>query len=308
LHAALRQILGDHVKQAGSLVAPERLRFDFTHFTRLSQREIDRVEDLVNDNIWTDPPVQTALMSLEDALKSGALAFFGEKYGEEVRTIEVPGFSKELCGGTHVQATGEIGFFTIAYEGGIGAGVRRIEALTGPGAFQRFKHETRVLSDVRHLLKAQPDEELEKLQRLTAQQRELERQLDALKMRLATAQSQDYFSQVQSINGIKVLALPLENFDRKALRSFVDTAKDRLGSGVIVVGSAEDGKVNLVAGVTQDLTNRISAGTIVGQVAVLTGGKGGGRPDMAQGGGTDVTKLAEALARVPAIVAELTRP
>jgi alanyl-tRNA synthetase len=307
LHAALRQILGDHVKQAGSLVAPDRLRFDFTHFARLNQREIDRVEDLVNDNVWTDTAVQTALMSLDDALQSGALAFFGEKYGEEVRTIEVPGFSKELCGGTHVRATGEIGFFTITYEGGIGAGVRRIEALTGPGAFQRFKHETRLLSDLRHLLKAQPDEEVEKLQRLTTQQRDLERQFEALKMRLATAQSQDYFSQVQTVSGIKVLALPLENFDRKALRAFVDTAKERLGSGVIVVGSAEDGKVNLVAGVTPDLTQRLSAGTIVGEVAALTGGKGGGRPDMAQGGGTDVTKLAEALERVPAIVADLVQ-
>jgi alanyl-tRNA synthetase len=304
LHAALRQILGDHVKQAGSLVAPDRLRFDFTHFARLNQRDIDRIEDLVNENVWTDTPVQTALMSLEEALKSGALAFFGEKYGEEVRTIEVPGFSKELCGGTHVRATGEIGFFTITSEGGIGAGVRRIEALTGPGAFQRFKHDTRVLNDLRQILKAQPDEELEKLQRVTAQQRELERQLDALKMRLATAQSQDYFSQIQTVDGIKVLALHLENFDRKALRSFVDTAKDRLGSGVVVVGSTEDGKVNWVAGVTADLTARISAGTIVGEVAALTGGKGGGRPDMAQGGGTDVTKLAEALARVPGIVSE----
>ena len=306
LHAALRQILGDHVKQAGSLVAPDRLRFDFTHFARLTQRDVDRVEDLVNEHVWTDTPVQTALMNLEDALKSGALAFFGEKYGEEVRTIEVPGFSKELCGGTHVRATGEIGFFTVTYEGGIGAGIRRIEALTGPGAFQRFKHDARVLSDVRQLLKAQPDEELEKLQRITAQQRELERQFESLQMRLATAQSQDYFSQVQTVNGMKVLALRLENFDRKALRAFVDTAKERLGSGVVVVGSAEDGKVNLVAGVTPDLTARISAGTIVGEVAALTGGKGGGRPDMAQGGGTDVTKLAEALARVPAIVAALT--
>jgi alanyl-tRNA synthetase len=305
LHAALRQILGDHVKQAGSLVAPDRLRFDFTHFARLTQRDIDRVEDLVNEHVWTDTPVQTALMNLEDALKSGALAFFGEKYGEEVRTIEVPGFSKELCGGTHVRATGEIGFFTVTYEGGIGAGIRRIEALTGPGAFQRFKHDARVLSDVRQLLKAQPDEELEKLQRITAQQRDLERQFESLQMRLATAQSQDYFSQVQTVNGMKVLALRLENFDRKALRAFVDTAKERLGSGVIVVGSAEDGKVNLVAGVTPDLTARISAGTIVGEVAALTGGKGGGRPDMAQGGGTDVAKLAEALARVPAIVAAL---
>jgi alanyl-tRNA synthetase len=238
LHAALRQILGDHVKQAGSLVEPDRLRFDFTHFSRLSSREVERIEQLVNANIWHDKAVSTALMSLEEAVDSGALAFFGEKYGEQVRTVEVPGFSKELCGGTHVRATGQIGFFTIAYEGGIGAGVRRIEALTGPGAFRRFKHDGQVLSDLRQVLKAQPDEEIEKLQRLTSQNRELERQLETLQMRLANAQTQDYFDQVQDVAGIKVLALSLDNFDRKALRSFVDNAKDRLGSGVVVVGSA----------------------------------------------------------------------
>jgi alanyl-tRNA synthetase len=305
LHAALRQILGDHVKQAGSLVAPDRLRFDFTHFARLSQREIDRIESLVNEHVWADLPVQTAVMPLDDAINAGALAFFGEKYGEEVRTVEVPGFSKELCGGTHVRAIGEIGFFTITYEGGIGAGVRRIEALTGPGAYQRFKRDERVLSDLRQILKAQPEEEMDKLQRLVAQQRDLERQLDAIKMRLATAQTQDYFSQTQQVNGIKVLALQLDNFDRKALRSFVDTAKDRLGSGVVVVGSIEDGKVVLVAGVTPDLTQRIAAGAVMERVATLTGGKGGGRADMAQGGGTDVAKLPEVLAQVPAIVAAL---
>jgi alanyl-tRNA synthetase len=307
LHAALRQILGDHVKQAGSLVAPDRLRFDFTHFARLSQRDLDNIESLVNEHIWTDIPVQTAVLSLDEAISGGALALFGEKYGDEVRTVEVPGFSKELCGGTHVHATGEIGFLTVTYEGGIGAGVRRIEALTGPGAYQRFKRDERVLDDLRQVLKAQPDEEVDKLQRLVVQHRELEHQLDALKLRLATAQTQDYFSQVQQVNNIKVLALCLDNFDRKALRAFVDTAKERLGSGVVVVGSTEDGKVNLVAGVTPDLTRRISAGTIVGQVAALTGGKGGGRPDMAQGGGTDVAKLPEAMARVPAVVAELTQ-
>jgi alanyl-tRNA synthetase len=296
LHAALRQILGDHVKQAGSLVAPDRLRFDFTHFARLSQREIERIEQLVNRHVWSDTPVQTALMPLDEAINSGALAFFGEKYGADVRTIEVPGFSKELCGGTHVRATGEIGFFAITYEGGIGAGVRRIEALTGPGAYKRFRNDERVLNDLRQLLRAQPDEELDKVQRLAAQQRELERQIAALQQRLASQQSQDYFSQVQRVKDIPVLALQLENFDRKALRSFVDTAKDRLGSGVVVVGSTEDGKVALVAGVTKDLTSRLSAGAVMGQVAAITGGKGGGRPDLAQGGGTEVAKLSEAIA------------
>ena len=155
LHAALRQILGEHVKQAGSLVAPDRLRFDFTHFARLSQRELDRIESLVNEQIWADTPLHVAVMDLDSAIAGGALALFGEKYGEEVRTIEVPGFSKELCGGTHVRATGEIGFFTVTYEAGIGSGVRRIEALTGPGAYAHIKHNSRILTDVRQVLRAQ---------------------------------------------------------------------------------------------------------------------------------------------------------
>jgi alanyl-tRNA synthetase len=305
LHAALRQILGDHVKQAGSLVAPDRLRFDFTHFTRLSQRELDQIERLVNEKLWDNMPVRAEVSSLDSAIASGALALFGEKYGEEVRTIEVPGFSKELCGGTHVNAIGEIGFFTITSEGGIGAGVRRIEAMTGPGAYAYIKRDERILHDMRQMLKAQPEEEVEKLQRLASQQRDLERQLAALQQRLATAQTQDHFSAVQEVKGVKVLALHLDNFDRKGLRSFVDTAKDRLGSGVVVVGTAEGDKVALVAGVTKDLTDRISAGTLMGKIAPLTGGKGGGRPDLAQGGGTATDKLPDVIARVPAFVAEL---
>jgi alanyl-tRNA synthetase len=305
LHAALRQILGDHVKQAGSLVAPDRLRFDFTHFARLSERELERIERLVNEQLWHNTAVQAEVTTLDSALASGAMALFGEKYGEDVRTIEVPGFSKELCGGTHVRATGEIGFFTITAEGGIGSGLRRIEALTGPGAYAYVKRDERILSEMRQLLKAQPEEEVDKLERLNAQQRDLERQIAALQQRLASSQTQDYFSEVQEVNGVKVLALNLEDFDRKALRSFVDTAKDRLGSGVVLVGTVEDDKVSLVAGVTKDLTHRISAGSLMSKVAPLLGGKGGGRADMAQGGGTDVAKLPEALAQVPDLVADL---
>jgi len=225
LHAALRQILGDHVKQAGSLVAPDRLRFDFTHFTRLSPQELERIERLVNEKLWDNTAVQADVTTLDQAIAGGALALFGEKYGEDVRTIEVPGFSKELCGGTHVRATGEIGFFTITSEGGIGSGVRRIEAVTGPGAYEYVKRDERILHEMRQLLKAQPEEEVDKLERLAAQQRDLERQLAALQQRLATAQTQDYFSEVQDVKGVKVLALHLQDFDRKGLRSFVDTAK-----------------------------------------------------------------------------------
>jgi alanyl-tRNA synthetase len=307
LHAALRQILGEHVKQAGSLVAPDRLRFDFTHFARLSPRELERIESLVNEQIWANNALQVVTMDLDSAISWGALALFGEKYGEEVRTIEVPGFSKELCGGTHVRATGEIGMFTVTYEAGTGSGVRRIEALTGPGAYAHVRHNGRILSDVRQALRAQPNEEIDKLQRLAAQQRELERQIAALQTRLATAQSQDYLSQVRDVAGVQVLALCLENFDRKALRSFVDTAKDRLGSGVVVVGSVEDEKAVLVAGVTKDLTSRLSAGTLLGEVAALLGGKGGGRPDMAQGGGPHAAKLPDAMARVPGLVAAMAQ-
>ena len=305
LHAALRQILGDHVKQAGSLVAPDRLRFDFTHFARVSERELERIERLVNEQLWHNTAVEAEVTTLDNALASGAMALFGEKYGEDVRTIEVPGFSKELCGGTHVRATGEIGFFTITSEAGIGSGLRRIEALTGPGAYAQVKRDERILNEMRHMLKARPEEEVDKLERLSVQQRDLERQIAALQQRLASSQTQDYFSEVQEVNGVKVLALQLEDFDRKALRSFVDTAKDRLGSGVVLVSAVEDDKVSLVAGVTKDLTDRISAGSLMSKVALLLGGKGGGRPDMAQGGGTDVAKLPEALAQVPDLVADL---
>jgi len=305
LHAALRQILGDHVKQAGSLVAPDRLRFDFTHFARLSERELERIERLVNAQLWDNTAVQVEITTLDNALASGAMALFGEKYGEDVRTIEVPGFSKELCGGTHVRATGEIGFFTITSEAGIGSGVRRIEALTGPGAYAYVKRDERILSEMRQMLKAQPEEEVEKLERLSTHQRDLERQITALQQRLASSQTQDYFSDVKEVSGVKVLALNLQDFDRKALRSFVDTAKDRIGSGVVLVAAVEDDKVSLVAGVTKDLTDRISAGALMGKVAPLLGGKGGGRPDMAQGGGTDVAKLPAAIAQVPALVAAL---
>jgi len=305
LHAALRQILGDHVKQAGSLVAPDRLRFDFTHFARVSDRELERIERLVNEQLWHNTAVEAEVTTLDNALASGAMALFGEKYGEDVRTIEVPGFSKELCGGTHVRATGEIGFFTITSEAGIGSGLRRIEALTGPGAYAHVKRDERILNEMRHMLKARPEEEVDKLERLSAQQRDLERQLAALQQRLASSQTQDYFSEVQEVNGVKVLALHLEDFDRKALRSFVDTAKDRLGSGVVLVSAVEDDRVSLVAGVTKDLTDRISAGSLMSKVAPLLGGKGGGRPDMAQGGGTEVAKLPEALAQVPDLVADL---
>jgi alanyl-tRNA synthetase len=273
----------------------------------LSPRELERIESLVNEQIWANNALQVVTMDLDSAISWGALALFGEKYGEEVRTIEVPGFSKELCGGTHVRATGEIGMFTVTYEAGTGSGVRRIEALTGPGAYAHVRHNGRILSDVRQALRAQPNEEIDKLQRLAAQQRELERQIAALQTRLATAQSQDYLSQVRDVAGVQVLALCLENFDRKALRSFVDTAKDRLGSGVVVVGSVEDEKAVLVAGVTKDLTSRLSAGTLLGEVAALLGGKGGGRPDMAQGGGPHAAKLPDAMARVPGLVAAMAQ-
>ena len=266
---------------------------------------MERIERLVNEQLWVNTPVQADVTSLDNALASGAMALFGEKYGEDVRTIDVPGFSKELCGGTHVGATGEIGFFTITSEGGIGSGVRRIEALTGPGAYEYVKRDERILNDMRQMLRARPEEEVEKLERLSAQQRDLERQIAALQQRLASSQTQDYFSDVQEVSGVKVLALTLEDFDRKALRSFVDTAKDRIGSGVVLVSAVEDDKVSLVAGVTKDLTDRISAGALMGKVASLLGGKGGGRPDMAQGGGNDVAKLPEVIAQTPNLVADL---
>ncbi len=306
LHAALKEVLGGHVKQAGSLVAPDRLRFDYTHFSPLTDKERTRIEALVNEKIRENIAVDTEEMNIETALEKGAVALFGEKYGDRVRVVSVTDFSKELCGGTHVSATGNIGFFKLTQETGIASGVRRIEAVTGPMAYQRIQREFDHLSGIRSLIKAQPDEELKKLQKLINKNKELEKQVAALKEKMVTGGGQGGASsladEVQKIGDVSLLVKKLEGVDAKTLRTFIDNAKNQLKSVVVVAGAADNGKVLLAAGVTKDLTDRYHAGNILKKVAEIVGGDGGGRPDMAQAGGSKPEKLDEALGMVASII------
>jgi alanyl-tRNA synthetase len=302
LHATLKQVLGDHVKQAGSLVAPDRLRFDFTHFGRLADREVYRVEDLVNERIREDRQVEVVHSALHDALQMGAVALFGEKYGDDVRVVKIGDFSMELCGGTHLRSTGEIGLLKVIQISGVAAGVRRIEALTGEAAFAHVRREEAVLNELRELLKAQAFEEPTRVQRLIEQVRELEHEVETLKGRLANAHTQDVLSGVTEVNGLKVLTLHEGSMNPKDLRALVDMARERLRSGVVVAATVVDEKVALVTGVTPDLTHRVHAGQLAKAVASLVDGSGGGRADMAQAGGRSPEKLLEALAQVPSLI------
>jgi alanyl-tRNA synthetase len=284
------------------LVAPDRLRFDFTHFGRLADREVYRVEDLVNERIREDRPVEVVHSALHEALKMGAVALFGEKYGDDVRVVKIGDFSMELCGGTHLHSTGEIGLFKVTQISGVAAGIRRIEALTGEAAFEHVQREEASLQELRELLKAQAFEEPVRVRRLIEQVRELEREVETLKGRLASARTQDMLEGVIEVSGVKVLTLHEGSMNQKDLRALVDIAKERLQSGVVVAGAVVDEKVALVAGVTPDLTRRVHAGELAKAVASLVNGSGGGRADMAQAGGRSPEKLSEALAQVPALV------
>lgn len=304
LHAALHEVLGDHVKQAGSLVTPDRLRFDYTHFSPLTEREKTRIQNLVNEKIRENIPVTTQEMKIEDAMKEGAMALFGEKYGGEVRVVSVPGFSKELCGGTHINATGDIGLFQIASEGGIASGVRRIEAVTGKAAMEKIQKESEMLAGIRALLKVGPEEELNRLKKLLEKTRETEKEIAGLKEKLVSGKGSGLLDGLKKIGDVSLLIKRVEGMDTKTLRTFIDNAKNQIQSGVVVVGTATDGKVMLAAGVTKDLTDRFQAGTIIKEIAGIVGGSGGGRPDMAQAGGTKVDKIDEALARVESLLEE----
>ncbi len=299
VHAALRKVLGEHVTQKGSLVDSERLRFDFSHFEAVSAEQLKAIETLVNDQIRANSAVATELCNMDEAKAKGAMALFGEKYGDTVRVLTMgDGFSVELCGGTHVKRTGDIGLFRIVSESGVAAGVRRIEAITGSKALVHFDYVESLLDAAGRSLKANRDSLIEKLDALVLQNRKLEKDLAALKTKLATAGSGDVLSQAVDIAGIKVLALNLEGADAKSLRDTVDQFKNKLGSAVVLLAAVEDEKVALVAGVTQDVTNRVKAGDLMGFVAGQLGGKGGGRPDMAQGGGANIAALDDALASV----------
>ena len=299
LQAALRKVLGDHIKQAGSLVEPDRLRFDFTHFTGMTSEELQQVEQLVNGWIMENPELNIHEMGVQEATDSGATALFDEKYGDTVRVVRVGEVSAELCGGTHVRAAGDIGLFKILSEGGIAAGVRRIEGSTGFNALgfvRKLEDERRAVAD---LLKADSSKLYDRIEKLVDRQRELQREVESLQGKLNAAQSGDLLSQVREIGGVKLLAVQVQVADVKALRDMADQLRDKLGSGVLVLGAELDGKANLLVAVTKDLTNRFKAGELVGQLAPVVGGRGGGKPELAQAGGTQPEKLAEALAAVP---------
>ncbi len=304
MHAALRSVLGDHVQQKGSLVAPDRLRFDFSHYEPVSAAQIEQIEDQVNGQIRRNTPTEIRLMQYDDAVASGAIALFGEKYEDEVRVLNFgDGYSVELCGGTHVNATGDIGLFKITSEGGVAAGVRRVEAVTGQGALDWIDSQQRSLESVASLLKSTPEQAAGKVVQLLKRQKDLEKELAATKQQLLTG-GPGVEQDVTEIDGIKVMATRMDGADAKTLRDAVDRFKDKLQSAVVVLGSVENGKVRLAAGVTRNNIDRIKAGDVIAPVAAQVGGRGGGRPDFAQAGGSNPDGLDAALASVAAWVSD----
>ncbi|HLU13623.1 MAG TPA: alanine--tRNA ligase [Arenimonas sp.] len=304
LHAALRKVLGEHVQQKGSLVAPDRLRFDFSHFQAVTGEELERIEALVNAEIRRNAQAEIRHMGMQEALDFGAIALFGEKYGERVRVLRMGDFSTELCGGTHVRATGDIGLFKIISEGGVAAGVRRIEAVTGEGALAWVRAEEARLAEAADLLGANNRADVvEKLRQLLERQKKLERELESLKAKAAAGATADLAASAPEVAGVKVVAARLDGLDAKGLREAVDQLKSRLGDAVIILASGNEGKASLVAGVQGGALGKVKAGELLAHVASQIGGKGGGRPDLAQGGGNDGPALVQALAAVPEWVA-----
>jgi alanyl-tRNA synthetase len=303
LHWALRTVLGEHVTQKGSLVAPDRLRFDFSHFAPLTSDEKRKVEALVNARIRANAATDTQVLAIAEAKKAGAIAFFGEKYGETVRVVSMAE-SKEFCGGTHVARTGDIAFFVLTSEGGVAQGVRRIEAVTGEGALGQLWKLEDELATAGDALSATPFEVGVKVAKLQETLREREKEIEKLRRKLAAGGGRDIASEVRDVGGVRVLATRVDGADAKALREVADQQRDKLGSGVVVLAGVEGEKIALVAMVTNDLTAKLNAGKILGVVAKDVGGKGGGRADMAQGGGTLPGQLDAALAKVAELVRE----
>ena len=305
LQAALRNILGEHVHQAGSSVGPDRLRFDFTYFEAIDQERLQDIEALVNTYVRDNLSVNISSKSIDEARSQGAMALFGEKYDEVVRVVKIGETSLELCGGCHVQRTGDIGCFKILSESAVAAGVRRIEAVCAASGIEVLQERDQQLLATAHLLSVRPDELETRLQTLLSENKRLSREVDKWKQAAATGSGDDLMSNVSEIKGVKTLILQVDDMDAKNLRAVLDKCKNKIGSGIVVLGSDAGGKVALAAGVTQDLTDRIRAGNIVSQLAPLVGGGGGGRADMAQAGGKDVEKLPDAMKQAINIVNEL---
>ena len=305
LQKALKTVLGSHVEQKGSLVTPDRLRFDFAHFSAMTREEIEAVEALVNEEIAKNNPVVTEVMNVEEAKKTGAMALFGEKYEEDVRVVTMGDFSKELCGGTHVSNTGLITTFKIVSESGVAAGVRRIEALTGDGVFAYYKAQEQKLAEAAKLLKATPENLAEKISHLLAETKSLHSEIESLKSKAAQEAVGDVMNQVEEICGVKVLAVRVEDVDMGGLRELGDQLKEKLGEGVVVIASAAGGKVSLMATATEGaLKKGAHAGNLIKAIAGLVGGGGGGRPNMAQAGGKNPEGIDAALSKAKEVLAE----
>jgi alanyl-tRNA synthetase len=301
LHAALRQVLGSHVKQAGSLVAPDRLRFDFVHFSAVSRDELDQLERIVNEQVVRNTPVVTEVKATEEAIAGGATALFGEKYGDRVRVVSVPGFSQELCGGTHVRATGDIGFFAITQEGGIAAGIRRIEAVTGTAAVRQAQRRRRVLEGVLEALHAPLDQAVEAVERLQADLKQARRDVEKLTVEKVLGESGEEPG-IQEVGGVRFITERKTGLSKDHLRSVADAHKDRLKSGVVVVASDADDKVLVIVSVTADLAGRLNAGRIIKAIAPIVGGGGGGRADFAEAGGRNPEKIDEMFAKAREVI------
>ncbi|GIT23561.1 MAG: hypothetical protein CM1200mP40_32430 [Gammaproteobacteria bacterium] len=299
MHSALRNVLGAHVAQKGSLVAADRLRFDFSHSSPLTEEELRSIEHQVNAEILANSEVSKEVMPLDEAKKRGALALFGEKYGDEVRVVTMGGeYSVEFCGGCHVNRTGDIGLFKIISETGISAGVRRVEAVTGKGALALVNEEEQILKKIGEIVKSSPADLVDKVQLLNDSNRALEKEIEKLKGKLASSAGDDLTDQATDMNGAKVLVANVAGFNPKSLRDTVDQLKNKLGSSIILLATVTDNKVSLIAGVSKDLTKKVKAGDLVNMVAEQVGGKGGGRPDMAMAGGTDTSAVPGALKSV----------
>jgi alanyl-tRNA synthetase len=301
-------VLGPHVKQAGSLVAPDRLRFDFVHFSPVTREQLRNIEQIVNKHILKNTPVETVIKPTQEAIEAGAMALFGEKYGDKVRVVSVPGFSMELCGGTHVQATGDIGLFAIVSESGVAAGTRRIEAITGTESLKLFEANREIVNSLTQTLNARPDELTAKIAALQEDNKRLVRELQQAKMNAAmgggAAGSQDESIEVA---GVKLVAREVAGLDKDGLRALVDQHRSRIKSGVVVLAAPSNGKVSIVVGVTPDLTEKVPAGQVVKQLAPIVGGGGGGRPDFAEAGGKDASKIGEMLATARDVVEKMLR-